>query len=138
MKEPRQVEDTKLFDECIDETPQEVKNFVDNSLEIAHQIYILMENKGLLQKDLAKLLAKSEAEISRMLTGSHNLTVKTISKIEAVLGAKIITTPYRVEEERIELDTNIQLIATATNMIDNENNHWERSEAGKYSFAMAS
>jgi plasmid maintenance system antidote protein VapI len=97
-----------------------------------------MENKGLLQKDLAKLLAKSEAEISRMLTGSHNLTVKTISKIEAVLGAKIITTPYRVEEERIELDTNIQLIATATNMIDNENNHWERSEAGKYSFAMAS
>lgn len=138
MKEPRQVEDTSLFDECINEAPQEVKNFVDNSLEIAHQIYKLMENKGLLQKDLAKLLAKSEAEISRMLSGSHNLTIKTISKIEAVLDGKIITTPFRVEEERIELDTCLQMTATASNMIDNEKNHWERSEVGKYSFAMAS
>jgi antitoxin component HigA of HigAB toxin-antitoxin module len=102
MKEPRQVEDTSLFDEILNETPQDVKNFVDNSLEIAHQIDVLMKKKGMLQKDLANLLGKSEAEISRMLSGTHNLTIKSISKIEAVLEAKIITTPFRVEEDKKE------------------------------------
>ena len=80
MKEPRQVEDISLFDEILNETPQDVKNFVDNSLEIAHQIDVIMEKKGLLQKDLARLLGKSEAEISRMLSGTHNLTIKRFQK----------------------------------------------------------
>lgn len=121
MKEPRQVEDTSLFDEILNETPQEVKNFVDNSLEIAHQIDVLMKKKGMLQKDLANLLGKSEAEISRMLSGTHNLTIKSISKIEAVLEAKVIITPFRVEEDKKELNEKISTVLFATKIAAGNN-----------------
>ena len=138
MKEPRQVEDTSLFDEILKETPQEIKNFIDNTLEIAHQISVLMEKNGLLQKDLARLLEKSEAEISRMLSGTHNLTIKTISKIEAVLNAKVITTPYRVEVDRLELESSIMVTATTSyNPVSDLISTWAGSRAGEYSYPMA-
>ena len=121
MKRPREVENTSLFDEILNETPQDVKNFVDNALEIAHQIGVLMENKGLLQKDLANLLGKSEAEISRMLSGTHNLTIKSISKIEAVLDAKIITTPFRVEEDKKAIKEKISTYLFATKIAAGNN-----------------
>jgi antitoxin component HigA of HigAB toxin-antitoxin module len=127
MKRPREVENTSLFDEILNETPQDVKNFVDNALEIAHQIGVLMENKGLLQKDLANLLGKSEAEISRMLSGTHNLTIKSISKIEAVLNAKIITTPFRVEEDKKELNEKISTVFSATSFLAGNNNIWSEA-----------
>jgi len=38
-------------------------------------------------------LNKSNAEISKWLSGQHNLTVKSIAKIEEALGEEIITTP---------------------------------------------
>jgi hypothetical protein len=39
---------------------------------------------------LAEKLSKSEAEISKMLNGVQNFTLKTISKLEWAFGAKII------------------------------------------------
>ncbi|MCF8450205.1 MAG: helix-turn-helix domain-containing protein [Taibaiella sp.] len=137
MKRPREVENTSLFDEILNETPQDVKNFVDNALEIAHQISVLMERKGLLQKDLANLLGKSEAEISRMLSGTHNLTIKSISKIEAVLDAKVITTPYRVEVEKIELKNSFNFTATANYISGIDLNKWIGAEVGENTYALA-
>lgn len=121
MKQPKKVADTSLFDDILNNTPQDVKNFVDNAMEIAHQIGVLMEKKELRQKDLAELLGKSEAEISRMLSGTHNLTIKSISKIEAVLDAKIITTPFRVEEDKKELNEKISTVLFATKIAAGNN-----------------
>jgi transcriptional regulator with XRE-family HTH domain len=98
MKRPREVADTSMFDQILNETPQADKNFIANSLNIAHQIISVMEQKGLRQKDLAAGLGKTEAEISRWLSGTHNFTIKTISKIQAILGEQIITTPKVVGE----------------------------------------
>jgi transcriptional regulator with XRE-family HTH domain len=42
------------------------------------------------QKDLARLLGKNESEISKWITGTHNFTLKTISKNEAVLDESIL------------------------------------------------
>jgi transcriptional regulator with XRE-family HTH domain len=127
MKRPREVENTSLFDEILNETPQDVKNFVDNALEIAYQIGVLLENKGLRQIDLANLLGKSEAEISRMLSGTHNLTIKSISKIEAVLDAKIITTPFRVAEDRKEFKERISIAFSATSFVAGNSNIWSEA-----------
>ncbi|GEM_PF-4974526 len=41
------------------------------------------------QKDLARLLVKGESEISKCMTGTHNFTIKTLSKIEAILGERL-------------------------------------------------
>ncbi|MES2701181.1 MAG: helix-turn-helix transcriptional regulator [Bacteroidota bacterium] len=93
MKKPREVTNTSLFDQILSETSAEDKNFIANSLNIAHQIIAVMSQQGLKQKDLATRLGKTEAEISRWLSGSHNFTIRTISKIQTILGEQIVTTP---------------------------------------------
>jgi transcriptional regulator with XRE-family HTH domain len=44
-------------------------------------------------------MGKSESEISKWLTGLHNLELRTIYKIEAVLGEDII----EVKEAKVEM-----------------------------------
>ncbi|TVR89988.1 MAG: XRE family transcriptional regulator [Saprospirales bacterium] len=77
------------------EIKPENKLFVDNSLDIAVEVNKILDEYGWTQKDLAKKLGKSESEVSKWLSGLHNLTLKSISKIEAVLGRKIIEVPSR-------------------------------------------
>jgi transcriptional regulator with XRE-family HTH domain len=81
------------FDAGIEATPEDSKIFVDKSLEIAEYIFRLMEEKGMKQRDLAAKMGKSEAEVSKLLGGMHNYTLRSIAKLEAALGATIISTP---------------------------------------------
>ncbi|HZH71456.1 MAG TPA: helix-turn-helix transcriptional regulator [Mariniphaga sp.] len=71
----------------------ENKIFVKKNLAISEQVDVLRKEKGWSQKELAKNLGKTESEISRMLSGLHNITLKSVAKLEAVLDADIITTP---------------------------------------------
>ena len=63
---------------------------VDFSIDIANRIFDILEMKGMNQKDFAKLLGKSEAEISKWLKGTHNFNIDTILKIQAKLEEDII------------------------------------------------
>lgn len=83
------------FDEGIANMPADSRIFVDKSLEIADYIFRLMEEKGLKQKDLADKMGKSEAEVSKILGGMHNLTLRSIAKLEAALGEVIVCTPAK-------------------------------------------
>ncbi|MBE6229702.1 MAG: helix-turn-helix domain-containing protein [Bacteroidales bacterium] len=40
--------------------------------------------------DFARAAGKKEAEISKWMSGQHNFTIRTIAKIENVLGDKIL------------------------------------------------
>ena len=71
----------------------ETERYVSHNVDIAEQIHAILEKLGWSQKDLAIKLNKSNAEISKWLSGQHNLTVKSIAKIEEALGEEIITTP---------------------------------------------
>lgn len=79
-----------LLEQLRRETTEEIKREVDLSFEIADRIYEILLKKNLTQRDLATLLGKSEAEISKWLRGTHNFTTKTIAKIEIALGEPII------------------------------------------------
>ncbi|MBY0478946.1 MAG: helix-turn-helix transcriptional regulator [Chitinophagaceae bacterium] len=81
------------FKASVDAMPEDSKIFVDKSLEIAHYIFRLMDQKGMKQKDLASKMGKTEAELSKILAGMHNLTLRSVAKLEAALGATIICTP---------------------------------------------
>lgn len=72
--------------------PAEIKLLVSRSIAIAKQINRILERQGKTQKDLANLLGKKESEISKWLRGTHNFTIKTIGKIETVLGEQIFLT----------------------------------------------
>lgn len=57
---------------------------------IAMRVLDEIENKGLTQKEFAQRVGCSQQYISRILKGKENLSIETISKIEAALGVSIL------------------------------------------------
>jgi len=82
-KNPRLEERRKLI-------PSEIDLFVSRSFDIVDRIHEILLSKNIGQKDLATLLGKQESEISKWLSGTHNFTIKTITRIEKVLGESIV------------------------------------------------
>lgn len=80
--------------------PKEVDLFVKHSFDFVDRIHQILKEKGLEQKYLAKALGKSESEISKWMTGTHNFTFKTAAKIEAVLGESILQVTDGVKNEK--------------------------------------
>ena len=71
---------------------KDIELFVKQSFDIVDRIHEILLSRGMEQKDLAKALGKTESEISKWMTGTHNFTIKTITKIESILGESIIET----------------------------------------------
>jgi transcriptional regulator with XRE-family HTH domain len=92
---PETIDMSDLLNEIEQQTPPDSVRFIEQSLAMANYIEILLSDKGLKQKDLADKLGKSEAEISKWLSGTHNFTLRSIAKIEAVLNESIIAFPQR-------------------------------------------
>lgn len=88
--------------------PKELRRAIEMSMEISNRIFILLDQQNKTQKDLADLLGKSESEISKWLSGTHNFTLKTLSKIESVLGGKIcnFSPTYEMRSVGIISETN--------------------------------
>ncbi len=80
----------RIMDEIRSTISPEMKLQMELSVAIANRIYDILESKGLSQKDFAHLMGKTETEVSRWLSGTHNLTMATICKISAALGENII------------------------------------------------
>ena len=80
----------KIMDEIRSSISPEIKMQMELSVAIANRIYEILEAKGLSQKEFANLMGKTETEVSRWLSGTHNLTLATISKITTTLGEQII------------------------------------------------
>jgi|GEM_PF-657709 len=90
---------SQLFDQALATVSDDVKRFVDNSIYVADQIYSILKEKGISQRKFAEMLDKKESEISKWLSGSHNFTLKSISKMEVILNASIITTPLQAKHK---------------------------------------
>ena len=84
---------TKVIDRIRARTKPENVQFIQKNLEISHQIAVRLEEKGWSQKELARQLGKQESEVSKILSGRHNITLNTITKIEAIFDEDIIVTP---------------------------------------------
>jgi transcriptional regulator with XRE-family HTH domain len=78
------------FERILSRASNETKRQVDKNLAIANRISEILASKDISQREFAKKLNKSESEISKWLTGFHNFEVKTIYKIESVLGEEVI------------------------------------------------
>lgn len=80
----------KILEEIRATIPLEMKLQMEMSVAIANRIYDILESKGMSQKDLAILLGKTETEVSRWLSGTHNLTIATICKISSALKEDVL------------------------------------------------
>ena len=78
------------MDEIRSNISPEMKLQMELSVAIANRIYDILETKGMSQKEFAQLMGKTETEVSRWLSGTHNLTMATICKISAALGKDVI------------------------------------------------
>ena len=83
---------SKVAERIQTETPEEVRIFVRQYTDIVLRINQILAAKGYTQKSLAEKMNKKPSEINKWLKGSHNLTLKTLAKLEAELGEPIIYT----------------------------------------------
>ena len=81
---------SKVAKKILEETPEEVRIFVRQYTDIVLRINQILRVKGYTQKDLADRMKKKPSEINKWLKGNHNLTLKTLAKLEAELGEPII------------------------------------------------
>ena len=81
---------SRILEERRKHVNPEIRKSVDLSFQIVDRIHQILEEKGLRQKDLAELLGKSEAEISKWMRGTHNFTIDTLVSIETALNAPIL------------------------------------------------
>lgn len=65
------------------QTPPETTVFVKKNLAITEQVYAYLEEKGWTQKEFAEKLGKTDAEVSKWLSGIYILPV--INPFQALL-----------------------------------------------------
>ena len=80
----------RIMDDIRSTISPEMKLQMELSVAIANRIYEILEARGMSQKDLARRLGKTETEVSRWLSGTHNLTMATICKISAALDVEVV------------------------------------------------
>lgn len=95
--------------------PEDIERFVDKNLDISQQVNTILNDKGWNQNDLAKLLSKSNAEVSKWLSGTHNLTLMSITKMEAALKTDIILTPEKAEKKYRQIEYVVFKVQANTN-----------------------
>ena len=89
-----------LLEEMANETPPAIKRYIRLQGDIAVQLANYLKEKGLSQKAFAKSIKMKESQLSRILSGDANLTLKTITKIEAKLGEDLVQVPIFFKPEK--------------------------------------
>ena len=78
------------FNEKMAAVSPEIMAEVQLSADIIARIDVLLKQKNMTQRDLAKKMGRSEAVISRWTSGFPNLTLKSIAEISTALGEPLI------------------------------------------------
>lgn len=68
----------------------EIDKFIEKNLAITEKVRLALEVKGWNKGDLAKAMDKNPSEVTKWLSGMHNLTLKSIIKMEQALGIDLI------------------------------------------------
>lgn len=107
------------------------RNWLDKSFEIALKIMDYLDKNNITQKELASRLNISPQQVSKILKGSENLTLETISKIECALDYKIIhinqATKQHVNTNRTSIgNINFRMIKNAGIIVNRNNNITEK------------
>lgn len=71
--------------------PVEVQIRTKLSMAIADRIESLIKERGLSKKQFAEALGRRPSEVTKWLSGEHNFTIATLSRISAHFGQPIIS-----------------------------------------------
>ncbi|TKG93931.1 XRE family transcriptional regulator [Puteibacter caeruleilacunae] len=87
----------EIIDQQIGPIGSEKRDQFEEELKLeilAHKIKSLRKEKGLSQTQLGVLIGKGKSQISKIESGSQNLTISTMLKVLKALNAKI---KFRIE-----------------------------------------
>lgn len=70
----------------------EIDKFLERNLEITERVNNVLKERGIKKGEFAKMLDKKPSEITKWLTGLHNLTLKSITKMEVALNIDLLNT----------------------------------------------
>ena len=87
---------SKIIEKRRRQVSPEVRERVSLSFQIVDRIHEILVERNLRQKDLALMLGKSEAEISKWMRGTHNFTIDTVVAIEEALQAPVLQVYHEV------------------------------------------
>ena len=78
------------FNEKMAAVPQATQAEVQLSAGIIARVDRILKEKNMTQRDLARLMGRSDAVISRWTTGFPNLTLRSIAELSCALGEPLI------------------------------------------------
>jgi transcriptional regulator with XRE-family HTH domain len=106
MRKITNVENTPEITDSLSSLPKDSKIFIEKTKAISNRISLFIAATDLKQKGLADKMGKSEAEVSKLLSGTQNLTLRTIAKVESVLGIELIKIPGN-KNENFDIETDV-------------------------------
>ena len=83
--------DFNSLEGILNDLPLEVLIHTRLSIAIARRIENLMKEKGLGKKQFAEALGRRPSEVTKWLSGEHNVTVATLSMLSAFFDKPIIS-----------------------------------------------
>lgn len=116
----REVDD--FFDEIDTKIPDDISRLVEKQMDIAEAIARTIE-KGEFKtrKAFAGAIGMKESMLSRILAGNVNLTLRTITKIEAALGTNIIqVVVVSADQDKTIYPAVTEFIRPASQLVVNE------------------
>lgn len=84
------MRNTPSLQESVSDIPVALKREIDLSFAIADKIDDTLKERGITQKEFAHRIGKTEAEVSRWLSGTHNFTLRTLAKISTTLDIDLV------------------------------------------------
>lgn len=89
-----------MFHKILEKVPAEINKLVQKQTEIAVKISEILAFNKMKHKDFASQIGMKESQLSKILAGNANLTLKTITKIEAALETDIINISITERKEQ--------------------------------------
>ena len=68
----------------------EIARFIERNLAITEKVCNVLKERNIKKTEFATMLGKSPSEVTKWLSGLHNLTLKSITKMEEALGINLI------------------------------------------------
>lgn len=103
---------TNLIDNWLNEFgDKEIEKLVSRNVAISNRIIKILKDKNMSRVEFADILGKKPSEISKLLSGRHNINIKTIVKMEVALKEDILS----IVDDNIKTKTKIVYLTVYKN-----------------------
>lgn len=86
---------------------------VNYLMDLCEAVHFSLSKSGMTQKELAAKLGKKPSQITRILSGEANVTLRTIAELDSALDLGLELRPHRREASSASIETTVSLTTGA-------------------------